>query len=260
MAFVYGYHYVWDGDNVVLAFNGSQQLIARYLSGPNTSAYDLFYTTLAEEDVNSLTSAGTVTYDLIDPQGSVDDIVDANGNLVDHIVYGPLGQTVVETNASISHLGGWQGGYTDHVSGMEKFGARWYSLADAVWASQDPIGFLAGDTNLSREAFNDPENMTDPSGLWVWPWQTDKWRWEDQPFIQLIVAGDRMTGGPQYRAMQRSYRDWTHSNRKALPTPVQKGFDVNGTAVWRATTCGEGRQRREFWPARIVGARCLPNS
>ena len=156
--------YVWDGDNVVLAFNGSQQLIARYLNGPNTSAYDQFYTTLAEEDVTSLASAGAVTYDLLDPQASVDDIVDANGSLVDHIVYGPFGQTVLETNPSVSHIAGWQGGLPDSVTGMVNDDHRWYILADAVWASQDPLG-LAGNINLTRFAANDPVNLSDPSGL-----------------------------------------------------------------------------------------------
>jgi hypothetical protein len=57
-------NYVWDASapptvgvdggppsapgNIDLAFNGSQQLIARYVNGPNTSATDQFFTTLAE--------------------------------------------------------------------------------------------------------------------------------------------------------------------------------------------------------------------
>ena len=121
--------YVWDSPlppgqgqgegGIVLAFNGSQQLTARYLNDPNTSAYDQYFTTLAEEDVSSVTSPGTVTYDLLDPQGSVHDIVDANGNKVDHMVYGPFGQTVLETSTSVSHVGGWQGGYTDDATPAE---------------------------------------------------------------------------------------------------------------------------------------------
>jgi hypothetical protein len=33
------------------------------------------------------------------------------------------------------------------------------------WLSEDPLGFRAGDTNLSRYVSNNPVNMVDPSGL-----------------------------------------------------------------------------------------------
>jgi RHS repeat-associated protein len=170
-------HYVWDqlsplppgegqGEgNIVLAFNGSQQLIARYLNGPNTDAFDQVYTTLAEEDVTSLNSPGTVSFDLPDPQGSVTDIVDSNGNPVDHIVYGPFGAVAYESNTSVSHLTSWQGGLLDSTTGLENFDERWYVLADAVWASEDPERFAAGDTNLTRAMGNSATNFTDPSGL-----------------------------------------------------------------------------------------------
>ncbi|HEV3339095.1 MAG TPA: hypothetical protein VG125_02025 [Pirellulales bacterium] len=158
-------HYVWDGDNIVLAFNGSGQLINRYLNGPNLDAFDQNYITLAEEDVTSLTSPGTLTFDLPDPQGSVVDVVNSSGSVIDHIVYGPFGAVSYESSPSVSHLASWQGGYSDQATGMVKFGERWEYMADAFWASQDPLGFLAGDRNLSRVVGNNMPNRTDRSGL-----------------------------------------------------------------------------------------------
>jgi len=158
-------HYVWDGDNVVLAFNGSGQLTARYLNGPNTSAYDQYYTPLVEEDVTSLTSAGTLTFDLQDSQGSVTDVAGENGNLADHIQYNATGGVFSESNPSVLHIASFQGGYLDPVTGLEKFGARWEYMADAFWASQDPLGFGGGDTNLTRAVGNSAPNYLDPSGL-----------------------------------------------------------------------------------------------
>jgi RHS repeat-associated protein len=157
-------HYVWDGDNVVLAFNGSGQLTARYLNGPNTSAYDQYYTPLVEEDVTSLTSAGTLSFDLQDAQGSVTDVADENGNLANHIIYAATGGVFSESNPSVLHIASFQGGYLDAVTGLEKFGARWEYMADAFWASQDPLGFGGGDWNLSRAVANDATNLNDPSG------------------------------------------------------------------------------------------------
>ncbi|HVA48598.1 MAG TPA: RHS repeat-associated core domain-containing protein, partial [Pirellulales bacterium] len=166
-------HYIWDGGengpgkgNIVLAFNGSDQLIARYLNGPSTSAYDQYFTDLAEEDVTSTSSPGTVTYPLLDDRASVVDTVDANGNLVNHIVYVATGAVWYESNPAVLHIAGWQGAYTDSTTGMVKFGARWEYMADAFWASPDPIGLLGG-TNLSAVVFNDPANLADPSGLYT---------------------------------------------------------------------------------------------
>jgi RHS repeat-associated protein len=158
-------HYVWDGDNIVLAFDGHQQLIARYLNGPNTSAYDQYFTTLAEEDVTSPTSEGVVTYPLLDEQGTVRDDVDANGNLLYHAVFASYGATTYESNTTTPHLLGWQGGMPDPVTGDVLSGVRWEDAAHAFWLSQDPIGLAGGDTNFSRVVRNNPTNGTDRSGL-----------------------------------------------------------------------------------------------
>jgi hypothetical protein len=44
--------------------------------------------------------------------------------------------------------------------------ARWFDPAVGRWISEDPIGFKAGDTNISRYVGNDPIHWIDPSGLW----------------------------------------------------------------------------------------------
>ena len=42
---------------------------------------------------------------------------------------------------------------------------RWYDAAIGQWLSEDPIGFRAGDANLSRYLKNKPLTLRDPSGL-----------------------------------------------------------------------------------------------
>jgi RHS repeat-associated protein len=158
-------HYVWDGDNIVLGFDGHQQLIARYLNGPNTSADDQYFTTLAEEVVTSPTSTGTVTYDLLNNEGSLLDVVDANGVLQDHVTYEVFGQVANETNSSVSHLASYAGGLLDATTGMLNEWHRWLIPSDGIWASQDPLGFAGGDTNLTRSRGNNPVNGNDPTGL-----------------------------------------------------------------------------------------------
>ena len=177
-------HYVWDisssapggdgGDGsalgageggVVLEFNGQQQLTNRYLNGPNASASDAFFSTLAEESVTSLTTPGTVTFDLLDNLGSVRNVVDASGNLLNHINYTVTGHEASESNPSVPRLTSFAGGFLDPATQMLNEYHRWLVLADGFWASADPLGLFAGDTNLSRAVWNDPVNVADPSGL-----------------------------------------------------------------------------------------------
>jgi RHS repeat-associated protein len=175
------FHYVWDASappslgpagqppsapgSIVLAFNGPQQLTARYLNGPNTSAYDQFFSTLAEEDVTSTTSAGPVSFFLLDAEGTLTDIANSNGALADHLEYNPFGQLFSESNPSVPHLDGYAGGLYDSSTGLVYFIERWYDPQGAVWISADPTGFAGGDLNETRYVANNTAGAIDPSGL-----------------------------------------------------------------------------------------------
>ncbi|OYV83355.1 MAG: hypothetical protein B7Z73_16075, partial [Planctomycetia bacterium 21-64-5] len=174
-------HYVWDasapptlGDagqppsapgKIVLAFNGSQELTTRYLNGPSTSAYDHFFTALAEEDVTSTTTPGSVYYYLLDMEATLTDMVDANGVLQNHVTYTAFGQDFHETNPSVTHIVGYAGGLYDPVTGLVYYVERWYDPTATVWISADPTGFAAGDTNLTRYVANSVTTFVDPNGL-----------------------------------------------------------------------------------------------
>jgi len=51
------------------------------------------------------------------------------------------------------------------VHDLYYYRARYYDPTQARFISQDPIEFLAGDTNFYRYVGNDPLNFVDPSGL-----------------------------------------------------------------------------------------------
>jgi RHS repeat-associated protein len=57
----------------------------------------------------------------------------------------------------------------DPESGNYYYRARMYSPQLGRFLSQDPLGFEAGDYNLYRYAFNNPVNLTDPTGEFVIP-------------------------------------------------------------------------------------------
>ncbi|HJT32978.1 MAG TPA: RHS repeat-associated core domain-containing protein [Pirellulales bacterium] len=150
---------------IVLEFNGQQQLTNRYLNGPNTNAADQHFNTLAEEAVSSLTTPGTVTFDLADDLGSVRNVVSATGSLLDHANYTVFGAYASESNPAEHHLTGFAGGLTDPSTGFDIFGERPYDPPTGRFIQPDHIGLLGGDTNEERYVGNDFADGTDPSGL-----------------------------------------------------------------------------------------------
>jgi RHS repeat-associated protein len=140
-------------------FNGSGSLTTRYVHGPgviNGAAVD--------ELLARTSSGGTTAWYLPDKLGSVRDVVDTSGNVLDHLVYDSFGNVVTETNASngdrfkfgLTQYDGTIGQYFDH--------ARWYGSGPGRFFVLDPIGFAAADPNLFRYTRNNPINHTDPTG------------------------------------------------------------------------------------------------
>ncbi len=53
----------------------------------------------------------------------------------------------------------------DQHTGLIYYRARWFDAKLGRFISEDPIGFAAGDANLSRYVGNSTPNAVDPSGL-----------------------------------------------------------------------------------------------
>ncbi len=160
-------YFVYDGTNMVLAFNGSQELTDRYLSGPAVDQV------LADECFASPTSqlpsaAGTTLWMLGDNQGSVTDVVGDSGTPYEHIDYSPFGvQNVTVENTPPTRYVlpfGYTGTYTDPSTGYQLHGVRWYDPSVGRWLSEDPSGLSAG-PNPYEYCGNGPTDGTDPSGL-----------------------------------------------------------------------------------------------
>jgi RHS repeat-associated protein len=150
---------VYDGSNPYLDFNGSGQLTERYLYNPN--ALSQFY--------GQVNASGNVQWFLTDNINSVRQVVSAGGTVLDAITYDPYGNILSQTNASNAPRFLYAGGAYDTITGQYQFGRRYYAPTDGRWASQDSLGFAAGDTDLYRYVYNDPANARDPSGLWSPP-------------------------------------------------------------------------------------------
>ena len=150
------------GDEVMLRLGASGNVTGRYLHGASVDEI------LAEENIAS-DGKREVLWPLADQQGSVRDIVRLGTNgqatVVDHIMYGPYGEKVAETDTAIAHLYGYTGREYDKETGLQYNRARYYDPKLGRWISQDPMSFDAGDTNLYRYVGNEVTTNTDPSGL-----------------------------------------------------------------------------------------------
>ena len=100
-----------------------------------------------------------------DRQGSIVDLVNEQGAVVNHFVYDSFGNRTGTTTADFRF--GYTGRELDSETGLYYYRARYFDPALGRFISEDPIGFSAGDTNLYRYVGNNATNYTDPSGEFV---------------------------------------------------------------------------------------------
>ena len=162
-------HFVYDGTNIVLAFDGSENLTDRYLFGPGINqiiASEHF--ALGRQQPNPLQRRHAL-WPLPDNQGTFRDLVDSSARtttLGPHRLQ-PLWQAPPHTAsdpAVVDFLFEHAGSFYDRTTSLEHDGQRWYDSLIERWLTQDPSG-LRPDSNPYRPLGNDPTNFTDSTGL-----------------------------------------------------------------------------------------------
>jgi len=156
---------VYDDQTPLMDFNGAGQLQARYLSMPGA----------IDELLARQTSSGVAWY-LDDRLGSVRDLIDNTGVVLDHIDYTAYGQASDSAPPQGDRFK-YAGMEFDAAIGLYYDRARYYDPAAGRFIGPDPTGFSAGDANLDRYVGNEPTGLVDPTGLagrppggWNWPW------------------------------------------------------------------------------------------
>jgi RHS repeat-associated protein len=151
---------VYDGSNVYADFTSGGALTQTYLFGPAVDEI------LARTNASGLTTRWYLT----DKRGSIRDVADNIGDVLDHVVYDSFGQVVTETSApdgdrfkyaAMQYDGGSIKVYYDR--------ARSYDPSTGRFLQEDPLGLSGGDANVYRYVGNSPTNFTDPTGLYYVP-------------------------------------------------------------------------------------------
>ena len=146
-------NFVYSGDNVWLEFV-DEIFHQRYLHGP---AVDQMF---AQENAD-----GEIIWNLTDHLGTARDLIDNDGNVVNHLTYDSFGNVVAQTDDTVKSRYLFTGREFDYETDLYYYRARYYDGGIGRFISQDPIGFGGGDANLYRYVNNEPVLSRDPSGL-----------------------------------------------------------------------------------------------
>lgn len=147
-------HYVYDIDNISLIYDGQGNLVEREFQGPGID------NTFATEN-----NSGVQSWYLGDQIGSVRDVVDKTGTVLDHIQYDPYGQVVSQSNSTNAPRYFFANRELDSESGLYYNRARYFDSNIGQFIGQDPLGFGGEDSNLYRYGSNNPLSHVDPTGL-----------------------------------------------------------------------------------------------
>jgi RHS repeat-associated protein len=115
----------------------------------------------------------TVRY-LTDHEGSVHDIANTSGTVLDHVTYDSYGDVTSESSPSSGDRFKFDGMAWDAAIGLYYDNARYFDPTSGEFVSQDPTGFSAADANLYRFIGDGPTDGIDPTGLQKAPGMAQK--------------------------------------------------------------------------------------
>ena len=144
---------VYDGPNVWSDYDDTGAVTSRYLYNDGVDQIAARWSP----------QNGTGWY-LSDRLGTVREILDSVGAIVNELVYDSYGRILTQSNPEFGDRFTYTGREWDEALGLYYYRARFYDPAMGRFISQDPIGFSSGDANLYRYVGNNPIDHVDPSG------------------------------------------------------------------------------------------------
>lgn len=142
--------YVYDGEDILLEFDGANVQQARYTHGPGI------------DEPLIMDRGGASFFYHTEGLGSVTELTDAAGLVAQAYIYDAFGG--VQSTDPLINPYAFTGREFDSESGLYFYRARYYDPNSGRFMSEDPIGFAGEDINLYRYVGNNPINGTDPLG------------------------------------------------------------------------------------------------
>jgi len=170
--------YIYNGDNIFAMYDGSNNLLAKFTHSP-LAADDILETEITSVGVQSGLSraAGKFQY-LKDALGTVTDIADSNGNIVQRYEYSAYGKILkikdgdandISTLPIINTSFTYTGREWDEEAGLYYYRARYYDpyIGRFLQVDPDPGKIEVPSTFLSKYIYgvNAPTTFRDPRGM-----------------------------------------------------------------------------------------------
>jgi RHS repeat-associated protein len=224
--------YIYDGEKPILEYNAAGTLIAKNLYGK-----------AIDEIVMRVDSSSTPTqtfYYQHDHEGSVTQITNANGEVIESYRYDAFGAPTVYNGpvqttehmiprSALNNRFLFIGREYAADFAIYEYRARAYNPALGRFTSEDPKLYDAGDYNLFRYCHNDPVDFTDPMGLQALEDQQRNIERQDGDLLSARswISLDRNLIRVNYRAPESAFKtskptlNWqTKVNSKTAPDIV----------------------------------------
>ena len=163
----YSRQYFYDQEDILLEFDQDNQIIAAYFHGPGI---DRPLAMLRDNNKNGNLDANEIFYYTRDNLGSIRDLLNYQGKLVQRYTYGVYGVTRIEKDNPeddqkfVENPYAFTGREWDQETGDYYYRARYYNPETGRFLSEDPIGFEGGDSNFYRYVKNQPIIKKDATG------------------------------------------------------------------------------------------------
>jgi RHS repeat-associated protein len=188
---------IYDGERAVLKLNANGTAKERLVWADQVDML------MADE-----TAANGLFFPLEDYQGTVRDVVNASGTLVNHITYDSFGNIKTQTSGAPTTTLIYAGLVWDADANQYRSFTRMYDAATGRWTSEDKIEFAGDPSNINRYVENGATNATDPEGLKIrWHQSRGKdengkwgtyWYWEEYDTYFFFWRGNSEFGPSQF--------------------------------------------------------------
>ncbi|MEK6802631.1 MAG: RHS repeat-associated core domain-containing protein, partial [Nitrospirota bacterium] len=145
--------YVYDRADILLEYDGSNALLARYTHGSRI------------DEPIAITKGSSTFFYHQDGLGTVTELTDSSGTIAKSYAYDAYGN-IVDQTGNLDQPYTYTGREFDAETGLYYYRARYYEPSSGRFLQHDPLRFFGGDLNLYGYVLNNPNNLVDPWGLW----------------------------------------------------------------------------------------------